>query len=282
MWTRERQTTGTRRISSEQKATARILVVGGSGTFGRHLVRGLLAHSDLSVVIGGRNLARAKELEARLCVECPNRPLACVRLDRRSITEADLRALQLFAVVDASGPFQGTDYRLPRAAIAAGVHYVDLADARDFVAGFSALDEAAKRAGVVAITGASSTPALSNAVLDRLTQGWQSIDTIDVGISPGNRAPRGHSVVAAILSYAGGRCASSPTARGERGPAGGSLSAGRCRELGGAGSRSARRRTSTSCRRASRSGVPRSSAPGSSFRSCISAWRRRQFLSGSG
>jgi saccharopine dehydrogenase-like NADP-dependent oxidoreductase len=42
--------------------------------------------------------------------------------------------------VDAAGPFQGAEPRVARAAIAAGLHYVDLADARDFVAGFRALD----------------------------------------------------------------------------------------------------------------------------------------------
>src|ERR1700686_2412057 len=99
----------------------------------------------------------------------------------------------------AAGPFQGAGYRLARAAIAAGLHYVDLADARDFVAGFGALDAAARAAGVVALSGASSTPALSHAVLDRLTKGWRSIDTVDIAISPGNRsAPRGLSVIRAI------------------------------------------------------------------------------------
>ncbi len=84
------------------------------------------------------------------------------------------------------------------------MHYVDLAYARDFVAGFAALDGEARAAGVVALAGASSTPALSHAVLDRLTAGWRYIDTIEIAISPGNRnSPRGLSVIRAILSYAG-------------------------------------------------------------------------------
>jgi hypothetical protein len=93
---------------------------------------------------------------------------------------------------------------LARAEIAAGMHYIDLADARDFVAGFGVLDAAAREAGVVALTGVSSTPALSHAVLDRLTAGWRWIDTVEIAISPGNRnSPRGLSVIRAILSYAG-------------------------------------------------------------------------------
>jgi hypothetical protein len=66
------------------------------------------------------------------------------------------------------------------------------------------LDAEARVAGVVALTGASSTPALSHAVLDRLTAGWRQIDAVDIAISPGNRSsPRGLSVIQAILSYAG-------------------------------------------------------------------------------
>ena len=72
-----------------------------------------------------------------------------------------------------------------------------------FVAGFAALGPAACEAGVVALTGASSTPALSNAAMDRLTAGWRQVDRVEIAISPGNRAPRGLSVMQAILSYAG-------------------------------------------------------------------------------
>ena len=45
-------------------------------------------------------------------------------------------------------------------------------------------------AGIVAVTGASSTPALSHAAADRLTASWRRIDAILVAISPGARAPR--------------------------------------------------------------------------------------------
>src|SRR5262249_18441161 len=79
----------------------------------------------------------------------------------------------------------------------------DIAAARDFVAVFPRLDEAARNAKVLAVTGASSTPGLSQAVLDDLTCGWQRIDAIEIAISPGNRQPRGLSVVSAILAGAG-------------------------------------------------------------------------------
>ena len=124
-------------------------------------------------------------------------------IDRNSATVADIAALRAFCVVDAAGPFQNQDQRFARAVIEAGCHYVDLADARDFVAAFPALDALAKSHGVLAVTGASSTPALSHAVIDDLTRGWARVDSVEIAISPGNRVPFGLAVIKAILSYVG-------------------------------------------------------------------------------
>ena len=254
-----------------------MLVVGGTGAFGSHLVRGLVATADFHVVIGGRDRSKSEAFASELRRQYPGCFVDFAVIDRDRVDADALRLLDLFAVVDAAGPFQGHGYDLPKAAIAAGVHYVDLADARDFVAGFAALDEAAKRAGVVAVAAASSTPALSNAALDRLTAGWRSVDTVEVGISPGNRAPRGLSVVSAALSYVG-----RPDPRLCRWTMAGAAGLGdayresRCRGSANAGCRSARRRTSTFFTRASRRAGRRSSAPGSSSRSCTSDYGRRR------
>ena len=177
-----------------------VLVVGGAGAFGSRLVTGLIETSEFDVVIGGRDVRRAAPLVAAVGASRAR----TARIDTATVISEELRATGAFVAVDAAGPFQGADYRLARAAIDAGLHYVDLSDARDFVAGFGALDAAARAAGVVALTGASSTPALSHVVLDRLTAGWRRIDTVEIAISPGNRSsPRGLSVIRAILSYAG-------------------------------------------------------------------------------
>ena len=118
------------------------------------------------------------------------------RVDSGQLVEFDL-------VIDCAGPFQGSHTRLIEQCIAAGVHYADLADGREFVCSIERFDEAAKRAGIAVVSGVSSIPALSHAVLDSMTAGWYRVDDIRIGIFPGNRAPRGRSVVEAILSYAG-------------------------------------------------------------------------------
>jgi hypothetical protein len=182
---------------------AAVLLIGGSGTFGSRLADGLAATTDLALIIAGRDGAKAQETADRLRRCYPGRAITGIALDRAAISADALGALGAGLLVDAAGPFQFADFALPRAAIAAGIPYLDLADATGFVSWIEQLDAAAKQAGVAVVAGASSTPALSAAVVDDLTRGWQRLDTVEVAISPGNRAPRGLSVVRAILSYVG-------------------------------------------------------------------------------
>jgi hypothetical protein len=172
-----------------------IIIVGAAGVFGQRLVQQLLACGEKNIVLSGRS---AEKLAA---LGLPQ--LEVFLLDRNSPSIAHLKKFAGGVVVDVAGPFQNSSLVLPEACIEAGLNYMDIADAREFVARFVTLNEKAEAAGVFVITGASSTPALSHAVLDQMTKGWRDIHSIFVGISPGNRAPRGLSVIRAILSYVG-------------------------------------------------------------------------------
>src|SRR5262249_53212755 len=167
----------------------RVVVIGGTGAFGARLVEGLVATTDLAVVIAARRSGPADALAMRLRARYPSATIETCALDAGRIAASDLRSLGAWCVVDAAGPFQGARPRIAEAAIAAGCHYVDIADARDFVAAFPRLDEAAHAAGVLAVTGARTTPGLTQAVLDMLVRGWQRVDRIDIALSPGNRQP---------------------------------------------------------------------------------------------
>ena len=181
----------------------RVLVIGGYGFFGRRLVERLSLQAGLHVIVAGRSAQQAAALVTELRASAAA-ALSSVALDAMSDEfPAWLDRLQVRAVVHTSGPFQGQDYRVALACTAAGVHYVDLADGRDFVAGITAVDVAATAAGVCVMSGASTVPALSGAAVDELTRGWQRVAAIDIGISPGNRTERGLSTVRAVLSYCG-------------------------------------------------------------------------------
>jgi hypothetical protein len=182
---------------------SRIVLVGASGVFGQRLAAMIARWPDVVLVLAARNLLPLEALATDLAKTKPAAKIEVARLDR--LNPEGLAALGPWAVVDAAGPFQGQDHAFPRAVLEARAHYLDLADARDFVGGFeAALDREARAAQRWAITGASSTPALSHAALDAMTAGWTRIDRVEAAISPGARAPRGLSVIRAILAWAGG------------------------------------------------------------------------------
>lgn len=175
----------------------RVLIVGGAGVFGRRLAEGLRETTNADLIIAGRSRARAE------ATACAVGTVETAVLDRTTATADEIRALNPDLVIDAAGPFQGADLRFARAVIEAGAHYLDLADARDFVAAFPTLDALARQRKVAAITGASSTPALTHAVLDALRAGWTRVDIIRAGIAPANQMDRGPAVMKAILAWVG-------------------------------------------------------------------------------
>ncbi len=188
---------------------AHVVVIGGYGFFGRRLVEGLSVHASVTVTIAGRLLTQAQTLADAL-QPTARATLRAVAIDIRAPDfDQHLRTLAPDLLIHTGGPFQGQDYCVARACIAAGVHYVDLADGRAFVQNIATLNDAATAAGVLVVSGASSVPALSGAAADDLTHGMASVRSIDIGISPGNRTERGLSTIQAILTYCGKRLPSS-------------------------------------------------------------------------
>jgi uncharacterized protein YbjT (DUF2867 family) len=167
----------------------RIVVLGGYGNFGARICRALGNDDGLEVIAAGRT-ARGDQ---------------GVQLDMASPGFFDaLKALAPGLVIHCAGPFQGQDYHVASAALAAGAHYIDLADGRDFVVRFAAANDAfARTAGLLAVSGASTVPALSSAVVDSLAGRFRRISEIQIAIAPGQRAPRGAATMAGVLSYAG-------------------------------------------------------------------------------
>lgn len=176
------------------------LVLGGYGNFGARISRALAGDGNVSLLVGGRDEQRASALAASLGGR------ACgLRIDAQADDLAQtLRQLDVQLVIHGAGPFQSQDWRVPQAVAAAGAHYIDLADGRRFVCDFpAALNDIFRAAGRSAITGASTVPALSSAVVDELSAGWQALHAIDICIAPAQAAPRGEATLAAVLDYCG-------------------------------------------------------------------------------
>jgi len=181
----------------------RILILGGYGTFGGRLVRLLSDEPRLTLMIAGRSLDKAMAFVSSVDSKAALEPVV---MDRAGDATAVLGPLKPDLVIDASGPFQNAGpepYHLVKACIALRICYLDLADATAFVAGISSLDAAAKEAGVFALSGCSSFPALSFAALEALNPGFARVETVTAGIAPSPRARMGLNVIRAVSSYAG-------------------------------------------------------------------------------
>jgi saccharopine dehydrogenase-like NADP-dependent oxidoreductase len=179
----------------------RILLIGGTGVFGTRLARHLARDEGIELFISSRSQSKADKVAATISTK---HPVQGVAIDHAVNLAQQLNAIKPFAVVDCSGPFQSADYTSAKAIIQSGAHLVDLADARNYLSGFSEhLNALAVRNGVTALTGASSTPALSFCVVQSLTMGWTQIDSIDIAITPGGKSEVGRAVIEAIFSYAG-------------------------------------------------------------------------------
>jgi len=173
-----------------------ITVLGGYGIFGSRISAALASHPDTAVRVVGRDAKAGGDFAERIGAEFRRCDLA----DRESL-QAVIDGSHI--VIHTAGPFQENNYSVAEICLDCGSHYLDLADARHFVAGIGALDEAARQRGLFVSSGVSSVPAITHAMISALQPEFQSLDEIQVALSPGNQNPRGAATIGAILTYIG-------------------------------------------------------------------------------
>lgn len=180
-----------------------ILILGGYGTFGGRLAQLLCGAEGARLIIAGRSQAHAEAFLASLPNAAAHR---AATVDRDGDLVSQIRPLRADVIVDASGPFQAygaRPYRVVEAALELSMPYLDLADGAEFVAGIGRFDTEARRKGIFLLTGVSSFPVLTAAVLRELSRGMTRIDRLRGGIAPSPYAGVGRNVIRAIASYAG-------------------------------------------------------------------------------
>lgn len=178
----------------------RVLVLGGYGNFGSTIARSLAPDPDIQLLIAGRSLERAVALASSLGAA---NPAEAYSVDIDSTLESCLGDAAPDMVVHTVGPFQGQSYAVAEACIRQRCHYVDLADGRAFVAGIGALDSLARDADVLIVSGASSVPCLTSAIIDEALSRFSVLEEIDYGISAAQQTNRGLATASSVLSYVG-------------------------------------------------------------------------------
>lgn len=175
----------------------KILILGGYGNFGARIAARLAEDPALQVIVAGRSEEKCRTFAAK------HANMQWRVVDAATGLAQALADIKPQTVIHTCGPYQGQDYSAAEACIDAGCNYIDLADGRDFVAGIAALDARARAKGVTVISGASSVPCFSAAVIDHYRPGFGNIATIEYAITTAQRNPPGLATTEGVLGYAG-------------------------------------------------------------------------------
>lgn len=136
----------------------RVVAVGGCGSMGKFAVRTALSFSVVEkIIIADQDVERAKALAEQCGAKA-----SAARVD---VTDGASLA-KLFsgahAVLNTVGPFYRFGMQVLRAAIQAGISYLDINDDWEPTLEMLGLNERAREAGVTAIIGMGASPGISN------------------------------------------------------------------------------------------------------------------------
>ncbi len=144
---------------------SRIVVYGGSGFFGRLVVQDLLEHSKAEIIIASRN-----PTSISFNAKDPTRIKYFIsNIEDLDSIKRTIHGAQV--VVCCVGPFQGMSLNLFNACIEKNIHYVDVADDRDFLLSTYNLADKVNKSGIKAFIGCSVIPGISTLLASYSTQG---------------------------------------------------------------------------------------------------------------
>ncbi|HEV7504504.1 MAG TPA: saccharopine dehydrogenase NADP-binding domain-containing protein [Thermoanaerobaculia bacterium] len=182
-----------------------IAVFGGYGTFGVHASRALAA-AGVPLRIAGRDGERARTFASGLGDR--HEGIAADAGDPASCARA-LAGVRV--VVSCAGPFSALGTALPESCLVAGVHYVDIADDRDWHVHLRSWDSRFRERNLTAAVGCSSLPGISGALAvlaakrlaaKRLAP-VQAVEKARITLFIGNRNPKGEAAVRSAAAQLG-------------------------------------------------------------------------------
>jgi hypothetical protein len=158
----------------------KVLVVGGTGHFGNLLIEDLCRNTECELVVPSHSV---------------------VDLHDRRAVEAALSGV--FLAICAAGPFQMLPVTLAELCLRHGIHYIDLADDRNFVRKVHSLASRDIGNPAAICSGWSTVPALSGLLARIGARNLDKVDTIYIHMAPGNRLPRGSGTIASLFHSVG-------------------------------------------------------------------------------
>ncbi len=183
-----------------------VLVVGGSGYFGRLLVEDLLRRTTHGIILTARTMASAEQGRAHAASQCGGQAarieVAACSLEHANTVHSLVRRSD--AAVCAAGPFQRLPLTLLDACLAHGCPYLDLCDDRGYARRVCArLAEYGESSPPPVATAWSAVSALTGALARIAAPRWQRLDRVRSFLAPGNRQPRQRGTVESLLHSLG-------------------------------------------------------------------------------
>src|SRR5689334_9086516 len=167
----------------------KVVVFGGTGYFGRLLIEDLLLYSDCDLTVASRRptpSARFRTVVADLN-------------DRKSL-EQSLSGVEV--AICAAGPYQRLSTLLCEVCMDRGIHYMDLADDRNFVQKIRAV-AASRKCESAVCTAWSTVSALSGALVRIASREMTAVKTIYIHMAPGNRGARQSGTITSLMHSVG-------------------------------------------------------------------------------
>ncbi|MCS7286632.1 MAG: saccharopine dehydrogenase NADP-binding domain-containing protein [Anaerolineae bacterium] len=168
----------------------KIVVLGGCGDMGSHVVHDLLQTSDAEVVIADYRIKLAEEMASKLGGKA-----RAAFVDATSPTSLRKVLEGADAAVGCIGPFYKFALPLAKAALEAKVNYVDICDDYGPVEEILAMDEAARQAGITIITGLGWTPGITNILARRASEQLDEVDEIHIAWAGSPSDSKGLAVI---------------------------------------------------------------------------------------
>ncbi|NUQ23674.1 MAG: saccharopine dehydrogenase NADP-binding domain-containing protein [Saprospiraceae bacterium] len=178
-----------------------IQILGGYGGVGRSLAKILLQHTDVNLLISGRNLHQAEAIAGRLGAQFPGRTISALYADASDASS--LRAA--FAQTDLVVMATSTPQYIPQvaeAALACGADYLDMLVRQDSLEALQYLEESIRTNGRIFIVQAGIHPGLPAVFIRYGARFFDQYHTANVALAMNDRFEKPSSTIELVADMA--------------------------------------------------------------------------------